>query len=72
MATSSEIARSICESIVNLVKKMNLNFNLSETPFNVNISLRKRFIQDFKQISSFDINAREREHCSTSCSGQIF
>ena len=35
----------ICEQIVWLIKNSNLNFQLRETPFGLNISLRKRFAQ---------------------------
>ena len=36
-----------CEILVQQVRASNLNFSLIETPFSVNISLRKRFVRDF-------------------------
>ena len=39
----------ICEQIVWLIKNSNLNFQLKETPFGLDISLKKRFVQKWPQ-----------------------
>ena len=35
-----------CETLLSYVKNSNLNFNLNESPFSVNINIRKSFIKD--------------------------
>ena len=39
-------ANQACECILGFVKNSNLNYNLNESPFSVNISIRKSFIKD--------------------------
>ena len=39
-------ANQTCESILGFVKFSNLSYNLSESPFSVNINIRKSFIKD--------------------------
>ena len=46
-AMALSTAQEICETLVHQVKTSNLNFILSETPYSVNICLRKRLIKEF-------------------------
>ena len=45
-------AQTICENLVTQIKRSNLNFILSETPYSVNISLRKRFLKEINPNNS--------------------
>ena len=41
----------VCEQILFLIKNSDLNFQLKETPFSLDISLKKRFVNHWNQSS---------------------
>ena len=47
--------RDICENLVQQVKQSNLNFSLNETPYTVNLCIRKRFAIDFDPLNVLNI-----------------
>ena len=44
-------ANQTCDILINLVKKSNLNFSLSESPFSVSVTIKKTFIKDKNGVS---------------------
>ena len=44
-------ANQTCEILLSLVKKSNLNFSLSESPFSVSLTIKKTFIKDKNGVS---------------------
>ena len=46
-------AQNTCENLVNQIKNSKLNFFISETPYSVNICMKKRFIKEFSSNNSF-------------------
>ena len=44
-------ASETCEYLLSLVKKSNLNFSLSESPFAVTLNIKKTFIKDLRGVS---------------------
>ena len=66
-ANTLSTADLICEKLVHQVKNSKLNFSLFETPYSVNISLRKKLIKEFStsnlanQVSSIIIDNREQK-----------
>ena len=44
-------ASETCEYMLSLVKKSNLNFSLSESPFSVTLNIKKSFIKDLRGVS---------------------
>ena len=57
--STAGMARELCDTIVNQIRKSQLHFILTETPFSVNIALRKRFTKDFIPNSSFKVQKSE-------------
>ena len=53
-------AQKICENLVNQVKNSKLNFILNETPYCVNISIKKRFLKEFPMFSAADLQSSHR------------
>ena len=51
-ATALASAQKSCENLVNQVKNSRLNFILTETPYCVNISIKKRFLKEFPMTSA--------------------
>ena len=54
MAKSST-PRDVCENLVHQVKVSNLNFTLNETPFTVNLCIRKSFTKDFDPLNILNL-----------------
>ena len=52
-ATTHFTPQEICENVIHHVKISKLNFILSETPYSVNISLRKRFLKEVSPQTYF-------------------
>ena len=50
--------KTICDQIIWLIKNSGLNFQLKETPFGLEISLKKRFVHHWNQ------NNQVKEHFS--------
>ena len=46
----------VCENLLLQVKNSKLNFHLSETPFSVTLSSRKRFLKDLSSTSTQEIS----------------
>ena len=45
-------ANETCEKALRSIKRSQLNFLLQETPYSVFITIRKRFIKNFKNLST--------------------
>ena len=46
MDTTTLDPSQICENVLSYIKKSNLNFFLSETPFSLTLNLKKAFLKD--------------------------
>ena len=45
-------ANETCEKVLRSIKQSQLDFLLQETPYSVFLTIRKRFIKDFKNLST--------------------
>lgn len=45
-------ANVVCEKILNTVNSSNLNYIVNETPYSVFITMRKRFTNDFRDLTN--------------------
>ena len=45
-------AKETCEKVLRSIKQSQLDFLLQETPYSVFLTIRKRFIKDFKNLST--------------------
>ena len=49
-------AHQVCENLLLQVKNSQLNFHLSETPYSINLSLRKRFLKESTRSKALDLS----------------
>ena len=49
-------AHQVCENLLFQVKNSQLNFHLSETPYSINLSLRKRFLKESTRSQALNLS----------------
>ena len=54
----------ICDQILYLVKNSNLNFELHETPFSLNLTLKKTFVHHWKKSNHSAQEAHVSQHAN--------
>ena len=51
---------STCDSVISIIKKSGLNFQITETPFSVSINIRKTFIKRNAKQNVLDENSNTK------------